>query len=82
MDEKGRVTIPKSIPDRLNLRRGERVEVSVEDGRIVVKPRISRESFVDAMRGCITETTRRPDAAELSPADLKADWTGDLPTGR
>ncbi len=77
--EKGRVTLPKSVRERLNLEPGEYVEVSVEEGRVVLKPRISRDAFVETMEGCLTEETRATDAPRVDPLDLKADWTDDLP---
>lgn len=78
IDGKGRVTLPKAIRERLNLERGEHVEVSVEDGRIVLKPRVSREAFVETMEGCLSDETRASDAPRQDPLDLKADWTSDL----
>lgn len=79
LDSKGRVTIPKAIRERLNLDAGERVDIEVEDGMIVIRPQISREEFIATMEGCITAETRRESAKSTSPEELKADWTSDLP---
>ena len=78
IDEKGRVTLPKSVRKRLNLEPGEHVEVSVEEGRIVLKPRVSREAFIDSMEGYLTEETRKADAPRTDPLELKREWTSDL----
>lgn len=78
IDEKGRVTIPKSIREQLRLTASEPVEIAVEDGKIVIRPQFERETFIKTMRGCITTETRKKDAGSLTPADLKADWTSDV----
>jgi looped-hinge helix DNA binding domain, AbrB family len=36
VDERGRIVIPKEIRDKLNLNEGSEVEISVEDGRIII----------------------------------------------
>lgn len=69
IDEKGRVTIPKAVRERLGLEPGANVRIGVEDGRMVVRPRVSREEFIETMEGCITEETRRDDAEEMNPMD-------------
>lgn len=79
LDDKGRITIPQRIRDRLNLEPGERVRVDIEDGAVVVRPRVSRSSFTESMRGCLTEDSKADDAPSVDPTDLKADWTSDLP---
>ena len=38
VDKRGRVTIPIEIRSRLAIKPGSRLEVSVEDGRIVLRP--------------------------------------------
>lgn len=81
IDDKGRITIPQRIRERLNLEEGERVSVELEDGTIVVRPRVSRSTFIESMEGCITSETKADDAPDVSPEDVKADWTSDLPNG-
>lgn len=80
LDRKGRITIPKPIRDRLNLTAGDHVNIDVEDGAVVIRSRISREEFVEQMKGCINEKTRSRDSPSLQPDDLKADWISDLPS--
>lgn len=79
IDAKGRVTIPQSIREQLNLDAGEHVTIEIEDGTVVIHPQISREEFIATMTGCITAETRRETAEALTPRDLKADWLSDLP---
>jgi len=69
IDGKGRVTIPKELRERLGLEPGERVRLNVEDGRLVVRPQVSRDEFVEAMEGCIHGGTLRDDAEEVEPLD-------------
>lgn len=79
LDEKGGITIPKHIKNQSNLETGEHVRVDVENGSVVIRPRISRQDFIRSMRGCITEEAKVPNAPTVAPEDLKADWTSDLP---
>ena len=79
VDEKGRVTIPQAIRESLHIYPGEEVAIELEDDRIVIRPRISREKLVEPVEGCINEETRADDAEPTDPRDLKADWTSDLP---
>jgi len=39
---------------------------------------IDRIDAIDVLEGCIDEESRRPDAHDLSPEDLKRHWTSDL----
>ncbi|MFC7076844.1 AbrB/MazE/SpoVT family DNA-binding domain-containing protein [Haloarcula halophila] len=79
IDRKGRITIPKSIRDRLNIDPGEQVDIDIEDEAVVIRPQISREEFIQTMQGCIDDETRRESAGTLTPEDIKSDWTSDLP---
>lgn len=79
VEEKGRVTIPKAMRESLGLEPGDRIHVEVADGHVLVRPSVSREEFI-AMAGCINDETRREDAEEIDPTELKKIWTGDLPS--
>lgn len=79
IDAKGRLTIPNEIRDELGLDAGTTVTVEAQDGEVVVKPEIDREDATELLEGCIDDDTRRSDAADVDPADLKKDWTSDLP---
>jgi AbrB family looped-hinge helix DNA binding protein len=77
VDEKGRITIPKAVRDRFDLEPGEEVSVQVQDGKIVIVPGVSREVFIDRMKGCIDEASAS--AEPIDPTTLKGIWTEDLP---
>ncbi|WP_247730490.1 AbrB/MazE/SpoVT family DNA-binding domain-containing protein [Halovivax limisalsi] len=79
IDENGRVTLPESVRDQLDLEAGDRVRITVEDDRVVLRPCSSRIEFAESMAGVIDDETRREGAPSLTPADLKADWTSDWP---
>jgi len=36
VDERGRIVIPKEIRDKLNLKEGSKVEINIENGRIII----------------------------------------------
>lgn len=79
IDEKGRITLPRDLRDRLGLEPGEEVIVELEDGGIRVRPHISREDARERLRGCINADTRKTPAKRIEPTDLKRVWTSDLP---
>lgn len=81
IDEKGRLTLPKRLRDRLGLEAGDTVTVGLERDRIVVQPEttVSRTEFVESMEGCLNAETRDPDATRIDPLELNRLWTDDLP---
>ena len=36
VDERGRIVIPKEIRDKLNLKEGSKVEINLDNGRIII----------------------------------------------
>jgi AbrB family looped-hinge helix DNA binding protein len=78
VDEKGRVTIPQSIRESLGIEPGEEVTFALDDGTVVIRPRVSREEFVETMAGVVNDRTRKEGAAATDPEEMKADWTSDL----
>jgi AbrB family looped-hinge helix DNA binding protein len=78
VDQKGRVTIPRSIRESLGIEPGEEVTVSVDDGTVVIRPQVSREEFAETMAGVVSDETRDDDAEPTDPRTLKEDWTSDL----
>jgi len=78
VDEKGRVTLPQSIRESLGIEAGEEVTVELDDGRVVIRPQISREAFVEEMAGCIDADTRGESAEPTDLRELKADRTSDF----
>jgi AbrB family looped-hinge helix DNA binding protein len=79
IDPKGRVTLPKEIREQLGIEPGAAVEVTVDDGRIVIQQGQQREGSFRSLRGCLTAETKRDETPETDPLGLKHDWTTDLP---
>jgi AbrB family looped-hinge helix DNA binding protein len=52
VSEKGQVTIPKALRDRLGIRAGEILDFEAEDGRLVATKRVTRDPF-DAAFGVL-----------------------------
>lgn len=48
VSEKGQVTIPKALRDRLGIRPGEILDFEAENGRLVATKRASRDPFTSA----------------------------------
>ncbi|MFA4928286.1 MAG: AbrB/MazE/SpoVT family DNA-binding domain-containing protein [Patulibacter sp.] len=48
VSEKGQVTIPKALRDRLGIRPGEILDFEAENGRLVATKRGARDPFADA----------------------------------
>jgi AbrB family looped-hinge helix DNA binding protein len=38
LKQRGQITLPKAVRERLNLREGDLLRVSVEDGRMILEP--------------------------------------------
>ena len=66
MSEKGQVTIPKQIRDRLGIEPGQELDFSDEDGRLVARKVTSRNP-VDAAYGILD----LPDGTDALVADLR-----------
>lgn len=52
VSEKGQVTIPKALRDRLGIRAGEQLDFTEEDGRLVARKAMVQDS-VDAVYGIL-----------------------------
>ncbi len=71
MDEKGRILIPKSLRESVNLGKGKKVRLSLEGRRIVISAPVDPEQFIDEMRGFIKEGSIVP---KEDPIELKRVW--------
>ena len=49
INDQGRIVIPKAIRQRLNLAGGQRLEVHLENGRIVLTPQIQQLRLAQAL---------------------------------
>jgi AbrB family looped-hinge helix DNA binding protein len=71
VDRKGRVVIPKRMRERLGLREGVAVKLTLEEERILVMRQVTPESFIREMEGCIKEGSPVP---KINPLELKRIW--------
>ncbi|HET9029472.1 MAG TPA: AbrB/MazE/SpoVT family DNA-binding domain-containing protein [Candidatus Aquilonibacter sp.] len=60
---KGQLTLPKEIREALGLREGDRLDVAVEDGHVVMYPRIKR---LQDLRGILPRPPRPISVEELN----------------
>jgi antitoxin PrlF len=66
VSEKGQVTIPKALRDRLGIRPGEILDFEAEDGRLVATKRVVRDPF-DAAFGILD----LPEGTDAAVDDLR-----------
>lgn len=67
VSEKGQITIPKALRDRLGIRAGEELEFTEERGRLIATKRTERDP-IDAVYGIL--------ATELSTDELVDELRG------
>lgn len=79
IDDKGRLTIPSEIRERLGLDPGATVSVELDDGEVVIRPDVDRGDVAERLNGCINRDTRTSDPPDFDPEDTKEMWTSDLP---
>jgi len=48
--ERGQVTIPKELRERLGISHGDEVVVHEEDGKVIVEPSVTREELAEGYR--------------------------------
>ena len=66
IDDRGRLTIPQEIRDKLQLVSGTKVSFELSDGQLIIRKAISRREFVQHFSGIISG----PEEDE----DLKKIW--------
>jgi AbrB family looped-hinge helix DNA binding protein len=71
IDDKGRIAIPKRLREVLDLRKGTKVRLLLEDGKIVVMKPVSPEEFILEMEGFIKEDSP---VQKANPLKLKEIW--------
>lgn len=77
VSERGQVTIPKKIRDRLGLRQGQELEFEARDGLLIGYKRVNSADIVESVTGIIPamdvdgaiEESRGPGFDEDSDAD-------------
>ncbi len=70
VDDKGRILIPKSIRERVNLRKGYYVRIRVEDGRLVLEP---LKSIAEEFYG-VFKVDRWPDDLDEFVVEVMREW--------
>lgn len=76
--QRGQVTIPKELRERLNLSGGDDVVVREEDGRIVIERPVTRETLAEGYRERADRDRRLAD--ELADVSSETDrGLGDAP---
>ena len=60
IDTKGRIVIPRQLREKLNLREGSKVRLTLEEGKIVILRPIAPEEFIHEMEGSVKEGSPIP----------------------
>jgi len=71
IDTKGRIVIPRQLREKLNLREGSKVRLTLEEGKIVIIKPITPEEFIHEMEGSVKEGSPIP---KINPLELKKIW--------
>lgn len=66
---KGQITLPKEVRDSLGLRPGVQVDFDIEDGRVILRKRVSEES-IRRWRGYLKDKVGT-DQTDVLMADLR-----------
>ena len=76
--ERGQVTLPKELREKLDIHGGDEVLVHEEDGKITIEKPLSREEFAEGYRRRAAESEAL--AEELDSVSREADeYLGDAP---
>ena len=49
------------------LKEGDEVEVGLEDGKVIIKPLIDKEKFMNELKGCV-------ETSKIEPLEVKKIW--------
>jgi AbrB family looped-hinge helix DNA binding protein len=72
LDDRGRITIPKSDRKKLGLRPGDKLWVEVAEEGIRIRKTVSLKDFIRIFEGCITKENAVGKAAD--PLRIKEIW--------
>lgn len=76
--ERGQVTLPKDIRNRLGIEGGDEVIVQEDDGRVVIEKPVTREELAEGYRASAERA--REVADEMASVSREADdYLGDAP---
>ena len=68
IDERGRITIPKELRDKMGLNPGDTVYLLANDDSVIIKKAVTLERFIEELCGCITIE------GNIDPLELKEIW--------
>lgn len=68
IDERGRVTIPKELRDKIGLKAKSRVRITAERNGVKIEKAIDLKEFMTELRGCISVK------GDIDPLRLKEIW--------
>ena len=68
LDDRGRVTIPKDIRDKVGLKSGDKLLITANKDRVTIEKAINLEKFIRELKGCISVR------GDLDPLELKEIW--------
>ena len=68
MEERGRILIPKSLREELELKPGKKILIEKRDSEIVLKPAIDLKRFTLELRGCVKKS-------KIKPEEIKRIWS-------
>lgn len=68
VDKRGRVTIPKELREKADLKPGDRVRITASKDSVTIEKVIDLGTFIEELRGCITIE------GDLEPLQLKEIW--------
>jgi len=76
--ERGQVTLPKELREKLNIEGGDEVLVHQEDGKITIEKPVSREELAEGYRQYAAKSEAL--TAEMADVSREADeYLGDVP---
>lgn len=71
VDDKGRITIPEDLREKLGIRRGSKVRIRLHDNDVVLASVIDPKEFVKKMEGFVKEGSS---VEKMDPLRLKEIW--------
>jgi antitoxin component of MazEF toxin-antitoxin module len=62
--EGDRLPLPKNIIQKAGSKDGDKVEVRLEDGKVVIRPITTKAQFKEELRGCV-------ESSKIDPLEVK-----------
>jgi len=71
VDNKGRIVVPKHLRNEMRIAEGSRVNVQIEEERLVVSRAVEPDEFITEMEGFLQKSSKVP---LVDPLSLKRIW--------